>query len=94
MDISNLYQFDQVPRQPYVQPRYWPACPMQAPTFYPYITSAYVHRPFTTLDTYVAPLGNRAIDAGAGVTKAIPGNTYVLWGNAPTDGVYTGVQRE
>ena len=94
MDISNLYYFEEVQRLPYIQPRYWPYAPMQAPTWNPYITHAYVNRPFTTLDTYVAPLGNRAIDVGAGTANVIPGNTYALWGNAPVDGIYTGIQKE
>lgn len=93
-DFSNLYQFDQVARMPYVQPRYWPFAPMQALTWNPYITNAYAHMPFTTLDTFVAPRGQTKIDVGQGQSNVIPGTGYTVWGNAPYAGVYTGVPEE
>lgn len=91
-DLNQLWVYDFLARLPYPQPRFWPYAPLHEPMFA-------VHRDVasqmgaTTLDTYVAPRPP-AWRQDLGQTAAIPGNGIVLYGNAPTSGVYTGVQAE
>ncbi len=92
-DLNRLFEYDEVPLMPRLQPRYWPYAPQHAPAFEVYRCNAFVHLPFTTLNTYVAPKPPRWKE-DLGQTKAIAGNGVVMWGNAPYSGVYTGVQEE
>jgi hypothetical protein len=92
-DLNMLFEYDEVALMPRLQPRYWPFAPLHAPNFQVYTCNAFMHRPFTTLNTYVAPPPPRWVQ-DYGQTKAIAGNGIVTWGNAPTRGVYTGVKEE
>jgi hypothetical protein len=91
-DLNQLFWFDVVPLMPRLQPRYWPFAPQHAPAFEVYRCQATVHKAFTTLDTYVAPAPAQKQSYYS--ARANQGNGTVLWGNAPTSGVYTGVQKE
>lgn len=90
-DYSQLYEFDWRYTNPYPVPSYWPYAPQHAPQFDVYF-AIFSQRGTTTLDTYVAPGPRGATDTHQSL--AVAGNGLVYTGNAPTSGVYTGVQQE
>lgn len=92
-DLYNLNQWDSIPRLPAVQPSYYPFAPAHAQTFQRY-QSCLIPLGHTTLDTYSAPAPVIRPGGGNGNVVGIPGNGLVLSGNAPYQGVYTGVQQE
>ncbi len=93
VDLNNLNAYDLVPNMPAVRPRYYPEVPTRADTFEVYHAVA-SQMGVTTLDSYYAPDATIAPGLGLGNSYAIPGNGIVLTGNAPTSGIYTGIQQE
>lgn len=92
MDLSNLYEFDWSPVLPVAVPRDWPYAPLHEPSQGGYYTCTFAQQGNTSLDTYVAPQiarGTQYYDA-----QASHGNGIVVYGNAPTSGIYTGIQQE
>lgn len=90
--FNDLFWYGEVPRLPALQPLYWPYAPQHAPNFQTYVCQAFKHMPVTTLDTYVAP--KAAPYQSYYAQTRINGPNYAIYGNAPTSGVYTGVQEE
>ena len=93
VDLNNLNAYVLVPVMPAVQPRYYPFAPMREDTF----ATAYCHmsqRGVTTLDAYFAPDAPRGLYGAQGQSLAIAGNGIVYTGNAPYQGIYTGIQQE
>lgn len=93
-DLNNLNAFDLVPVKPAIQPSYYPAAPIPAQSFNQFGLSAASQLGATTLDVYSAPGIPVAPGNGLGHSRAIPGNGIVLAGNAPYQGIYTGIQQE
>ncbi len=93
VDLNRLDYYETVSNMPAVRPRYVVAVPFRADTF----ANAYSHASqmgATTLDEYFAPDGIFAPGSAQGNSYAIAGNGIVLAGNAPTTGIYTGIQQE
>lgn len=93
-DLNQLYAFDVIPLMPRLQPRYWPYAPVSDGRFEVYRCTTNMHLPMTTLDVYEAPTPP-GWKQDLGQTKLVPLQSgYSTYGNAPTSGVYTGVQQE
>lgn len=92
MDLSRMYEFDWSPVLPVAVPRDWPFAPLHAPAQGAYYNCVFKQQGQTSLDTYVAPrvnMGSQYYTAYGSV-----GNGKTFTGNAPTAGIYTGVQQE
>jgi hypothetical protein len=87
----DLYNYEYIQRLPYVQPTDWQAAPLHAPAFNTYICNA-TQLGATSLDTYVAPQIARGTQYYS--ANGLQGNGSVVYGNAPTSGIYTGIQQE
>jgi hypothetical protein len=87
----DLYHYEFLPNTPYAQPTDWQSAPLHADAFNIYICNA-KQLGSTSLDTYVAPPINRGEQYYN--ATALQGNGTVIYGNAPTSGIYTGVQQE
>ncbi len=92
-DLNNLNQITLIPNMPAFYPSFYPAAPAKAETFQVYQSRA-EQLGVTTLDTYSAP-GVPVVSSAIGHSRAIAGNgNVVLAGNAPYQGIYTGIQQE
>jgi hypothetical protein len=94
-DLNRMFEFDWQPRGlPVAIPRYWPYAPDHAPAFEVWRCNAFVQQPFTTLDSFIPPAPPNWTMA-LGQAKVVPmQGQRLLYGNAPTRGIYTGVQEE
>lgn len=92
MDLSKLYEYNISPVLPALIPRDWPSVPMPAPWEGEYYNCVFMQQGNTTLNTFAAPapnLGTQYYDS-----QARQGNGLTFYGNAPTSGIYSGVQQE
>ena len=91
-DLNQLFWYEEQELIPRLVPKYYPYAPLHEPAFEVYRAQA-SQLGVTTLNTFVAPAPPQW-KQDLGQTQGISGNGIVFTGNAPSSGVYTGVQQE